>query len=249
MLKAAYIFPMILLLWAPKLYALTPVYNLDEETNIYQPVADIRVTTEEGGIYLSEIYSGRPIILTLVYTRCAGVCNPLLMRLKENIELIDPKREFTILVLSFDPLDTLEDMQGMAKRFTLDEDPRWEFAVSREIDKLNRSIGFNPVRAGAKRQFDHEALLIGINRNGLITKKLIGLRNEAALGAMIVEINDVFVPSYPLPDNKRSFSCFNYDPATGKNSPGWGLLVLSLPATLTLLLVLVIGINSNHEHH
>lgn len=240
---------MILLSWAPKLYALTPAYNLDEETNVYQPVADIKVTTEEGGVYLSEIYSDRPIILTLVYTRCAGVCSPFLMRLKENIEFINSKNEFTILVLSFDSLDSLEDMQSMAKRFALDEDPRWEFAISREIDKLNRSIGFTPVWDSAKRQFDHEALLVGINKNGFIAKKLIGLRNEAALSAMVREINDVFIPSYPLPDNKRFFSCFNYDPATGKNSPGWGLLILSLPVTLTLLLVLVIGNNCNHKHY
>lgn len=250
MLKAAYIFLTVLLACVSKLYAQPQAYNynLDEETNIYQPVADIKVITEEGNIYLSEIYGEQPLILALVFTRCTGVCNPLLMRLKENIAFINSRSEFTILVLSFDPRDSLEDMQSMAKRYTLDEDPQWRFAISREIDKLNQSIGFNPAWDSVRRQFDHEALLVGVNKNGFIAKKLVGLRNQEALTAMIREINDVFIPSYPLTNNKQFFSCFNYDPATGKNSPGWGLLILSLPSMLTLLLVLVIGNIYSHKH-
>jgi hypothetical protein len=139
-------------------------------------------------------------------------------------------------------------MQNMAKRFTLDEVPPWRFAISHEIDELNRSIGFNPAWDSVRRQFDHEALLVGINKKGFIAKKLIGLRNRESLIAMIREINDVFIPSYPLTNNKQFFSCFNYDPDTGKNSPGWGLLILSLPSTLTLLVVLVIGNIYSHKH-
>jgi len=243
MLKAVGIFLTILLSGASELYALPPAnnYNLDEETDIYEPVADIKVMTGEGKVNLSEIYRRQPLILALVYTRCSGVCNPFLLSLKESAESLNSGPEFTVLVLSFDPRDDVHDMQKMAGRFKLDERPSWKFGVSREIDALNRSVGFNPVWDVVKRQFDHDALLVGINKKGLIVKKLIGLRDQAALAAMIREINNVFTPSYPLPDNKRIFSCFKFDPATGKNSPGSGLLILSLPAAVTLLLVLVTG--------
>jgi cytochrome oxidase Cu insertion factor (SCO1/SenC/PrrC family) len=89
MLKATYIFLTILLSYISELYAQPPAYNLDEETNIYKPVADIKVITEKGNINLSEIYSEQPVIIALVSTRCTGVCNPFLIRLKENIAFIN----------------------------------------------------------------------------------------------------------------------------------------------------------------
>lgn len=63
------------------------------------------------------------------------------------------------------------------------------------IEKLNLSVGFNPVWDSIRSQYDHDALRVGINKEGYITKKLIGIRNKSYLELLIRSISDVFSPS------------------------------------------------------
>ncbi|MBP9056494.1 MAG: hypothetical protein KBF69_08900, partial [Saprospiraceae bacterium] len=50
-------------------------------------------------------------------------------------------------------------------------------------------------------------------------------------------IYNSFTPTHQLPNKNRLFSCFNYDPKTGKNTPGLGLLFIALPAILTIFIL------------
>lgn len=129
----------------------------------------------------------------------------------------------------------------LAQRLNLENNKQWLFATTRDIEKLNLSVGFHPKWDSTRSQFDHDALLVGINKEGYITKKLIGLRNQNDLGLLISSVNDVFSPSYRLPGKNLLFSCFNYNPETGKNTPGLGLLFLTLPAVITVVLLLGIS--------
>ena len=220
--------------------AQTASTGLEEETNIYEKVYDAPLNLTTGQqIAFHKLYSGKPILLALVFTRCTGVCNPFLLELSGNLQFKD--KSFNVLVLSFDPRDSLKDMQLLAKRFGLENNKQWFFGTTNNIEELNKSIGFNPVWDVARSQYDHDALLVGINSEGYITKKLIGIRNRHDLDLMIASINNVFAPSYRLPNKNTLFSCFNYDPATGKNVPGSGLLFIALPAAITLLLLLSIS--------
>ncbi len=76
-----------------------------------------------------------------------------------------------------------------------------------------------------------------VNRGGNITKKLLGIRQVGDLNLMIDSVNNVFSPTYRLPTENTLFSCFNYDPKTGKNTIGFGFFFIALPAILTVLLL------------
>jgi hypothetical protein len=132
-------------------------------------------------------------------------------------------------------------MDFLAKKFGLNNDNQWTFAVTDNIENLNKSVGFDPVWDSVQNQYDHDALLVGINKEGYITKKLIGLRDEHELELLINSINNVFAPTYRLPNQNQLFSCFNYNPKTGKNTPGLGLLFIALPAVITLLMLFSIS--------
>lgn len=189
---------------------------------------------------LLQVARKQPVLLALVFTRCTGVCSPFLAHLKEQVSGLDQDTDFRVIVVSFDPRDTATDMQAYAERLGLGASDRWIFAVTPEIDDLVESVGFSQAWDENNRQFEHDALLAGINTEGYLTRKLLGLRNRSDLKAMVRSINNEFSPSYRLPTQNRWFSCFNYNPDTGRSTPGLGLLFIALPAVVSFGLLLTI---------
>ena len=213
-----------------------------EEINIYEKIYDAPLRIDgENQLTFHELYSQKPLLLALVFTRCSGVCNPFLLRLKENLQFKDNDDSFNVLVLSFDPRDSIGDMELLAQRFGLNNDKQWIFGVTDSIENLNRSISFTPVWDSLSKQYDHDVILVGINKEGYITKKLIGIRQGHDMDLLIASVNNVFSPTYRLPNKNILFSCFNYDPKTGKNKLGFGLLFIALPTVVTVLLLLSIS--------
>lgn len=225
-----------------------PQYSTKEEVNIYKRVYDAPIETIKGEqTSLLRLTEREPLIVALIFTRCSNICYPFLLRLKEDLQFGNPRGRFNVAVVSFDPRDSKEDMERMAKGFGLDREPDWIFGITKEIDSLIRSIGFDILWDEARQQFDHDALLVGLNKDGRISKKLIGIRNTKDLNLLVSSINNVYAPTYRLPGQNLLFSCFNYDPETGKTTPGTGLLFLALPAVLTLLLLVGIRYGVRRE--
>jgi len=214
--------------------------SIKEEANIYEPVSDVPLTLKgEKLSYFHDLYSQKPILLAFVFTRCSGVCYPFLLQLKEDIQLID-NTSINVLVLSFDPRDRLKDMEEMSQRMGLWNNSQWLFGVTDSIEKLKYSISFFPQWDSVINQFNHDALLVGINQDGYITKKLLGIRGRHDLELMIASMNNVFSPTYRLPSKNTMFSCFDYDPTTGKSKPGLGLFFVALPTILGVFIVVSI---------
>ncbi|MBS1666331.1 MAG: SCO family protein [Bacteroidetes bacterium] len=225
-------------------------YNYSEESRVYQQVADITISTNSDGIKkLSDLYSESPLIIAFVYTRCIGICNPFLAELSQNISLsgTDAKQHYKVLVLSFDTSDRVEDMNKLAARFNFENNKHWIFATTQQADILNKSVGFNPIWDGSRMQFDHEALLVGINQYGYVVKKLTGLRNPDDISLLLRELNGVFVASYQLPGNNSLLSCFTYNPATGERKISLGLLLLIAPFVFSLVIVFIMAIIMNRR--
>ncbi len=221
-------------------FSQTDRFNRLEENKVYQQVANVVVTTPTEQVALSSLYSRTPLIIALIFTRCTGVCSPMILNLYENINHLQSDKNFKVLVLSFDSMDNIKDMSRFATRYGLENNKQWIFATTSQIKELNISIGFNPIWDTSKKQFNHEALFVGINKDGYITKKVVGIRSYTALADMIKEINNEFVISYPLPKINMLFSCFDYNPITGKKKPSWGLLILLLPFIITCMLLILL---------
>ncbi len=213
-----------------------------EEGNIYQKIYNAPlVTSTKQATSFEKLRKEKPLLLGLIFTRCSGVCNPFLLQLKENLQFAANNNSVNVVVLSFDPRDSITDMNSLAQRLDLENDLQWTFAVTDSILPLIQSVGFSPVWDSAKQQYDHDAFLVGINKDGYITKKLIGVRSANDLSLLISSVNNIFSPTYRLPGTNALFSCFNYDPTTGKNTPGLGLLFIALPAVVTVLLLILLS--------
>lgn len=217
--------------------------SIQEEQNLYKQIADVSIKSNVINGKLSLLYGRNPLVVALIFSRCSGICSPFLQNLKEQVSLIDTTIPFKVLVLSFDPRDEVEDMNEIASHYELENNPRWIFAATPEIDKFNQSVGFKAVWDEKRQQYDHEALLTGVNKDGFIIRKLLGVRELPALKSLVADINGEFVLSYPLPGRESMFNCFTYDPATGEKKPSWGLLLLGSPVLITLFIILFISLN------
>ena len=194
-------------------------------------------TQETPYLQLSEIWRGKPVLLTLVFTRCAGICSPLLMSLKSAADAIGGVgSNYRVVVLSFDPRDTPADMASLARHIGVSGNTDWIFGTSTtaEIERVSRSTGFWFQWDTERGQFDHPAMLVGV-RKGRIARLLVGgVVLPVRLKEVVDELRGEFVPAYPLP-GKALFRCFQYDPLRRRFMPDWGFLLLLLPGCTALL--------------
>jgi protein SCO1/2 len=204
---------------------------------LYRPVPDILVRgVPDRSFRLSDVWRERPILLVLVFTRCSGVCSPLLRSLRAAAASVGGAgREYVILVLSFDPRDTLADMAELAEHVGVSGEGAWTFGVAsaEDIARVVRATGFWFEWDAASRQYDHPAMVIGV-RDGRIVRFLVGgTVAPVRLQEVIREMRGEFVPAYPLARNVL-FRCFQYDPASGRWTLDWGFLLLLIPGMATL---------------
>jgi protein SCO1/2 len=196
---------------------------------------DISLITTRGRSSLGTLSRSGPVMLTLVFTRCAGVCSPFLQSFRAADDSVGGRNAYRRLVLSFDPRDTAEDMARVASHLAVANRDDWIFGIAspEDVRRLSEAIGFwfswNPSR----QQYDHPAMLAAL-RQGRLVRVLVGNEITAArLSEVVRELNGEFVASYPLPSRAR-FRCFQYDAATGRTRLDWGFVLLLTPGVFTI---------------
>ena len=216
----------------------TPALDLpDEERYANRPIPDIVAhSLQTPRFQLSDVWRERPVLLTLVFTRCSGICSPFLMSLKSAVDALGGLgSEYRAVVLSFDPRDTPADMASLARHIGVSANRDWIFGTSTgaEIERVVQSTGFWFQWDTERGQFDHPAMLVGV-RDGRIARLLVGGSvAPIRLKEVVDELRGEFVPAYPLP-GKALFRCFQYDPAARRFKPDWGFLLLLLPGCTAL---------------
>lgn len=208
-----------------------------EDRYIYRPFPDAQIEIAGKKVALSQLWQEKPLLFTMVYTRCAGVCYPFVWSLKEAIPHVGGLgKDYRIVVVSFDPEDNVETMQTMARRVGLADQVDWLFGVTSEndIQRLAESIGYWKTWDPTTRQYDHPAMLVGVTQNGHIARFLVGADvAPARLYEVVRELRGEYISAYPLPRKNVIFSCFQYDPAQGLTLD-WGFLLLLLPGVVTI---------------
>ena len=223
---------------APENYAVgEPIKEPIEEEWIGRCVADIALSGREGkSVLLSDYWDNKPVFLTLVFTRCAGICSPYLGLLQSTVEKVGGAgQDFDMIVVSFDPRDAADDMASLASHYDLEDRDGWVFAVpssAESIDRLCESIGYTYTWDESRQQFDHAAVTEAI-RNGEIARLSLGESiSPARFKEMLSEANGDFVSVYPQANSGNTlFRCFDYDPEIGF-TPQWGLLLILAPSAL-----------------
>jgi protein SCO1 len=203
----------------------------DEERFVNVPLPDVVLTTATGDrVNLTNVASGRPLLLAFVFTRCTGVCSPFLASWRAADRWLSTREPVQRLVVSFDPRDSAADMAALARHFGAENDVNWTFAIAApdDIRRLADAAGFWYDWDPSREQFDHPALLAAV-RNGRLVRLLVGgTVGSGRLDELVREASGEFVPSYPLPGRVR-FRCVQYDPRSGTVTLDWGFALLLVP--------------------
>jgi cytochrome oxidase Cu insertion factor (SCO1/SenC/PrrC family) len=218
------------------------IFKPPDESRLFgRKVPDIGLRYADGSSgRLSDLWAERPVFVTLVFSRCAGICSPYLGLLKNTVEQVGSSGErYQMVVISFDLRDRPDDLMALAKHHKLESDRGWTFAAPASQEELTafcQSLDFDFRWDDDRQQYNHPAITVAL-RGGEFARISVG--GEISPGRFKEMLSDAlgeFVSIYPDPGQRGAlFRCFDYDPERGF-TPNWGMLLLILPGTAALTL-------------
>ena len=216
-----------------------------------QVSADLTFKNEKGEtVRLGDYMGKRPLILSLVYFECPGLCTMTLNGITTSLRPLafTPGKEYDVLTISFDPRETpalaAEKKRRYVKDFlragsTKSHDPAsveagWHFLTGDEanIAELCKTVGFRYTYDDRTKQYAHASAIMVITPGGKVSRYFYGLEystKDIRLG--VIEAADEKIGT--LTDAVSLF-CYAYDPASGKYSLAI-TRVLKVAAALTML--------------
>jgi protein SCO1 len=191
--------------------------GIDEKLGQKVP-GDITLFDETGKpVKIADFTNGKPVILTLVYYRCPGICSPLLTELAHIVDKLDLiiGKDYNIVTVSF---NTAEDYIMAAEKkknyFGLmkikkpgENDWRFLTADSLNVARITDAVGFRYIKQG--NDFVHAGALTMLSPELKITRYLYGadfLTFDVKMGLM--EASEGRIGS---PISKIAKLCYSYD--------------------------------------
>ena len=144
-----------------------------------RPIAPIKWTDETGRTRVLTEFSGYPLVLLPIYTRCPGPCLQNVARLKDALanSSSDP-RLFRVLLFSFDSTDDVRTLSEYRHRENVPLGWSIGSGSQTDIDALLESIGVQVGKAG--KEFTHPNIVIFLDSKLRIAKWIYGTSYSGA---------------------------------------------------------------------
>ncbi len=191
--------------------------GIDEKLGQKVP-GDITLFDETGKpVKLFDVTNGKPVILTLVYYRCPGICSPLLTELTHIIDKLDLQagKDYNIVTVSFNTSEDYimaaekkKNYFGLLKVKKLSEND-WRFltADSINIARITNAVGFRYIKEG--NDFVHSGALTMLSPDLKITRYLYGTEYlPFDVKMALMEASEGKIGS---PISKIAKLCYSYD--------------------------------------
>jgi protein SCO1/2 len=161
------------------------IFRIDEQQYLGTKIdANFELIDEQGRTFkIGDLLGEKPLILVLAYYQCDGTCsvvNTDLRNLLQQVEWAEVGKDYRILTITFDKLDTLGTLKNF--RDTLDLPPYWlkgwTFALPKDpesIKRLTSSIGFKYWWSYQDRTFFHPGVFAFLSQEGRVTRFLYSL--------------------------------------------------------------------------
>jgi len=192
---------------------------------------------------LRAYFGDKPVLLSLVYFKCASVC-PMSMR-ETTMSLsrlpLKPGTDYNVLIVSFDPQDTPAVAAEQKAKYADDFHRSgfgdgFHFLTGSQdaITKLTEAVGWKYVWDEKTRQFAHAAGIMVATPEGRLSRYLYGVAYASADVRMaLVEAAKHKIGS---PADYILLFCFHWDESQGKYTLAI-TNIMKLAAALTLLLL------------
>jgi protein SCO1/2 len=253
--RTAVLLALLTLLSLPCLAVAQGVNELPKELDgveiVEQPNAQVpagaKFLDENGNVvYLSNYFNrDKPILLNLVYFRCPMLCTLVVNGMVDALRDVkySPGQDFTILTISFDPLETY-GLAALKRQNYLDLYGRagagegWHFltGTEKQIQSVTEAVGFNFKWNPAQQAYAHSSGIFVLTPDGRVSRTLYGVDfDPLTLRGSILEAGHGVVGT---PLDKVYFSCLHFDAAAGRYTAS----VLALTRIVTGAILLFLGL-------
>jgi protein SCO1/2 len=220
------------------------------EQRLGQPLPLQSQFTDETGrtAPLSTWFDGKPVVMALVYYKCAMLCPQVLHGLATGLKstTLTPGKDYEVLTFSIDPTDKPADAAAEKRTFLAEMGHpeaasfvHFLTATQPSIDAISGATGFHFVRVpgpdGKMDQFAHSSVIMFATPDGKLSKYLAGIdypprdMRMALLQASEKKISN--------PVDLIILYCCNYSPSSGHYTVSI-LRILSIAGMVSLLIVI-----------
>lgn len=200
----------------------------NEKKTLGKSLPDVRLIDSNGrGLPLKEIIGGKPLILSLIYTKCTTTCLLITDSITDVVgKLGGLGDKYNVLTLSFDPADiNPKRLDEFRRTWRLDREG-WIVAggEKEEVDKLLKAIDFGYIFDKATGEFLHPNLLVILTPDGRVSRYFYGVTYndkdvklsllEAKKGVSKLSVAEGFL-----------LRCFQFDPITMTYRTDWAFIM------------------------
>ncbi len=181
---------------------------------------DVPFVDETGREVTLRAFTGKPVILALVYYECPSLCNLVLngvVRATKDVPL-KVGDEYEVVAVSFDPRET--SSVAAAKRDTYMKQAGvtkgWHFLTGPETSskKLADSLGFRYVYDSLTNQYAHSSAIMILTPTGKISKYFYGINYPSR--DVRLALRESSGEKIGSATDQILLYCFHYDPSSGK---------------------------------
>jgi protein SCO1/2 len=208
------------------------------------PLDAVFLNADGDAVRLGDCFTGKPVILHLVYYECPMLCRLSSDGLLSSLGTLSltPGDDFTIVTLSFDPREGPE-LSARARDMAIARcgpdavAKGWHFLTGDEasIKAVTEAVGFRYVYDERTKQYAHASGIFVITSDGTISRYLSGIHYaprdvrlslvEASNGKIGTAVDQVMM------------LCYMYDPSVGR----YGLAIMTLMRTAGALTVVTLA--------
>ena len=209
-----------------------------------------RFTATDGSPVSLSDYSGKPLLISLIFTSCHHVCPVTTRRLNEAVEAareVLGEDSFKVITVGFDiAVDTPDAMRSFARKQSVKDD-NWDFlsADFETIEALTKDLGF--IYYQSPRGFDHITQISVIDKDAKIYRQVYGVQFE--LPWLVEPLKDLVFNRHSVSQNpvasligRIRLFCTVYDPTSDRYHFDYSLfmqMAIGLAAILGVGLFLV----------
>lgn len=222
--------------------------GLDEHPGARIPL-DVTFHDTSGHSVQLARYFDRPVVLVLGYARCRMLCSVVLHGVADAVKRSTsiPGQDYTPLVISLDPRETVDEAARRDARLVADAGSRgpWPYLVGDDaaIHAIADALGFRYAWDPRTEQYAHPAVAFVLTRDGRIAEYLRGVTFDGLDGAVERAARGDITPSAA----HDLLECFHFDPAARRYQDRIQL-VFRIGATL-IFLTLLCGVGLIARRH
>lgn len=200
------------------------------EQRLGQPLPMSTQFTDETGRTgpLSSWFNGKPVVMALVYYKCAMLCPQVLHGLATGLKqtTLTPGKDYEVLTFSIDPTDTPADAAAQKRTFLAEMGhPEAGAAVHfltttnvASIQAISAATGFHYVRVpgpdGKMDQYAHSSVIMFATPDGKMSKYLAGIDYQSRdMRMALLQASEKKISN---PVDLLILYCCNYSPSSGQ---------------------------------